>query len=336
MHRLAVPSHGTMGPMRDESRARPIEIACDESGYEGEKLIGGTTDVFAHASVGLTADESADCIAELRRRIRSPAQEYKANHLLREKHRDVLVWWLGDDGPVQGRARVLLVDKTYRLVSGLSDVLDAGGSGAEAVTLYRDGPTVFGRDKWLVFLDAFNNLVRAKDRLTASASAAAFQHTVGLMGVSTLNGEVGEILRPLTVEIAGVIGRAQTSERSRSMPPFDPLIPAILEAVSRWGGADRPVSIVHDRQNLLTRGRIARLTDLARERGLGLAGFELVDSIADTRVQMADFLAGIARKIASLELNGAGDPELTGLLRAHVDGSSTWGDPRSWALLGPG
>jgi len=28
-----------------------VQIACDESGYEGEKLIGGMTDVFAHASV---------------------------------------------------------------------------------------------------------------------------------------------------------------------------------------------------------------------------------------------------------------------------------------------
>ncbi|WP_233223630.1 hypothetical protein [Amycolatopsis sp. BJA-103] len=27
----------------------PLEIACDESGSEGEKLIGGQTDVFAHA-----------------------------------------------------------------------------------------------------------------------------------------------------------------------------------------------------------------------------------------------------------------------------------------------
>jgi hypothetical protein len=84
---------------------RAPEIACDESGYEGEKLVGGETDVFAHASVLLAAAEAAGCIAELRRRIRSPAQEYKANHLLREKHRPVLLWLLGADGPIRGRAR---------------------------------------------------------------------------------------------------------------------------------------------------------------------------------------------------------------------------------------
>jgi hypothetical protein len=32
-----------------------------------------------------------------------------------------------------------------------------------------------------------------------------------------------------------------------------------------------------------------------------------------SRVQVADFLAGIARRIAEDELSGAGDPELVGL-----------------------
>jgi hypothetical protein len=50
-------------------------------------------------------------------------------------------------------------------------------------------------------------------------------------------------------------------------------------------------------------------------------------------VQVADFLAGIARKIASDELNGRGDPVLTALLRPYVDPDSVWGDARSGALL---
>src|SRR5690242_9076845 len=63
---------------------RPVEIACDESGSEGEHLVGGNTDVFAHASVNLSIDTSAACVQEIRARIGSPALEYKANHLLRE------------------------------------------------------------------------------------------------------------------------------------------------------------------------------------------------------------------------------------------------------------
>ena len=85
------------------------EIACDESGYEGEKLIGSTTRLFAHASVDV-ADPAA-VLAELRSRIRSPATQYKATHLLRIKHRAVLAWFLGPRGPVLGHGHVFLLDK---------------------------------------------------------------------------------------------------------------------------------------------------------------------------------------------------------------------------------
>ena len=85
------------------------EIACDESGYEGERLIGSTTRLFAHASV--CVPDAAVVLIELRARIKSPATQYKAGHLLREKHRAVLHWFLGPDGPVIGRGHVFLLDK---------------------------------------------------------------------------------------------------------------------------------------------------------------------------------------------------------------------------------
>ncbi len=75
-----------------------LEIACDESGSDGENLTGGNTDVFAHAGVSLPLAEAASAVREIRDRIRSPAEEYKANHLLREKHRAVLEWLLAPEG----------------------------------------------------------------------------------------------------------------------------------------------------------------------------------------------------------------------------------------------
>jgi hypothetical protein len=65
-----------------------------------------------------------------------------------------------------------------------------------------------------------------------------------------------------------------------------------------------------------------------------LVDIRFVDSRSDPRVQVADFLAGVARRIASEELNARGDAELTALLRPYVDPTSTWGDDRSGALLG--
>jgi hypothetical protein len=202
-----------------------LEIACDESGSEGEKLIGGVTDVFAHASVRLSVDAAAEIMREIRRRAPSRAVEYKAYMILRERHRDALVWLLGASGPLCGNAHVFLVDKTY-----LHDRLEAADAG-----------------------------------------------------------------------------------------PLNPIVPALESAVAHWSRNDEAVSIVHDRQPGLTAERISSLMSTGRLRAL-----RQVDSRDDLRIQVADALAGAARKIASDELNGRGDPELTALLRPYVDPASIW------------
>ena len=130
----------------------------------------------------------------------------------------------------------------------------------------------------------------------------------------------------------------------KMIPVLDPLIPAIVHAVVYWGEGGKSVSILHDEQLTLTEVRIAQLKEifskphpaLLRDSPRGrLASLRLVDSRSDSRVQVADFLAGVARKIASDELNDRGDAELTALLRPYVDSFSIWGDDRSWSLLRP-
>ena len=95
------------------------EIACDESGYEGERLIGSTTRLFAHASVCVS--DAAAALAELRHRIKSPATQYKATHLRRPQHRETLRWFLGPDGPVLGNGHVVLLDKADFVRSVLAE-----------------------------------------------------------------------------------------------------------------------------------------------------------------------------------------------------------------------
>lgn len=221
-----------------------MEIACDESGSEGEKLVGGVTAVFAHAGVRLSHDEASACVASLRAMIKSPAVEYKANHLLRAKNRWVLLWFLGPSGPLAGRARVQLVDKRRFLAARVRAEFGAVS-----------GP-----------LEHYNDLLRAR----------------GPRGT------------------------------------LDPLFPAILRAVAQWAGG--PVSIVHDQQLSLTDGRIRQLKKLAPR----LESLTLVDSQYDARVQVADFLAGIARRVAEEELHGRPDHEVIGLLRPFVAGPGMW------------
>jgi hypothetical protein len=264
---------------RTEPAPGALEIACDESGYEGEKLVGGVTDVFAHASVRMDEETAAECIAELRARIRSPATMYKAGHLLRSKHRSVLLWLLGSDGPLLGNAQVFLVDKTYFLSSRLVTFLGARPE--------------------------LNQFLYGAARRTEEARAF--------------------------LVAANDFLRVTFREDPPVDPPLDPLLPAIVRAVEHWSAAGRPVAIAHDRQTTLSAERVFRLRQLTAPGSL--AGLDLVDSFTHPRVQVADFLAGVARKIASDQLKGADDAEVSAVLRPYLDPESIWADEPSWSRL---
>jgi len=261
------------------------EIVCDESGYEGEKLVDTTTAVFAHAAV-MVGDDAADaCIRRLRAMIGSPATQYKAGHLLREKHRAALEWFLGPDGPALGRGSVFLIDKAHLVATALAALL-----GVDPATVDRS-PYV---------LAAANDLLRGKDR----------------------PGVVDEFFR--------VSGRTEGRERAELFRSWlrgdpvvnsvlDPLVPALVAAVRRWG----PVPVVPDRQVMLPARRVDHIRELCGGR---LAGVRFLDAESH-RIQVADILAGTVRHIAERELAGRGDPRLTARARPFVDSTSVLDAP---------
>ncbi|MGW3245824.1 hypothetical protein [Streptomyces sp. NPDC001070] len=314
-----------------------VEVACDESGWDGENLIGGNTDVFAHAGVCVAGEAAARALREIRERIRSPAEEYKANHLLREKHRAVLEWFLRPAGPLGGDASVHLVDKAWFVVVAVVGVLAPGPSAAvRAAVLYREGRRTLDAARWRAFLRAANELVRTRNHEDGNAPVDPFYRALEALdpadgGDGALSGVVGVLRRARPRAEAF---RARLAAAPDAMEPLDPLFPALERTTARWCEGGARVHIVHDRQNSLTEERIARLgAALAPE--LRPAGLRLAESRHDPRIQLADFLAGVARKLASDELAGRGDTALTGLLRPYVDPLSVWGDDRSWSRLGP-
>lgn len=335
-----------------------LEIACDESGAEGENHIGANTDVFAHASVKMSVDAAADCIQQIRAEIRSPAQEYKANHLLRQKHRAVLSWLLGPSGPLTEAGHVYLIDKKYFVVTTVVGQLLANGTqnaprvlgqdrhAAEvAVTLYREGLRKVGDAYWQAFLEAANDLMRTKNRQGAALPVDSFFHMVERMRLAGAGEPLDGILDLLAkTQPRAEQLRAQLLADATRFPVLDPLIPAVIQTVAYWSERGQPVSIVHDEQAAFTAERVAQIQEMfenmhqtfpRRSPPGRLASLRLVDSRSDARVQVADFLAGVARKIAEDELNSRGNSELTALLRPYVDSSSLWADPRSWSLLAP-
>ncbi|MFR9787307.1 hypothetical protein ACL07V_01305 [Streptomyces sp. MB22_4] len=305
------------------------EVACDESGSDGENLTGGNTEVFAHASVALPVDVAAECVREIRLRIRSPAEEYKASHLLREKHRAVLEWLLDEGGPIHGHAHVRLTEKAYFVVERTVELLL--GDVAQARPLYRQGPGVFGEPGWREFLRAANRLLRVRPNGDPLTAGDHFFRTVDALARARPGTEAAGTLRRLS----GARPRADAyREGVEAAPPLfpvlNPLFPAIRRTAAHWSADGVPVTLVHDQQNALTPGRIASIVQGAWRDGIALAGLRLVDSRDDARVQIADFLAGIARKIASDQLAGSGDPFLAARLRPYVGGWTPAGSVPEW------
>lgn len=310
----------------------PLEVVCDESGSDGENLTGGNTDVFAHGSVSLPVEVAAAYVQEVRDRIRSPATEYKAGHLLREKHRAVLEWLLSPSGPLDGHAHVHLTEKAYFVVNRAVDLLL--GDGTEALALYREDRPAVGAERWRTFLGAANRLLRVRLDGAADGAVDGFFRAVDDLRCARPRTEILE--RLATTRPRADAYRARLLEGPPLVPVLNPLLPAIVHTVAHWSAGGRTVRVVHDRQNMLTEQRIAWIEEQAVRAGVGFGGMELVQARWDPRVQLADFLAGIARKIASDVLNGHVDPALVALLRPYVGRTSVWGDERSWAMLSPG
>lgn len=330
----------------------PLELACDESGAEGQHLVGGVTDVFTHAAVALDPGDAAECVAEIRRRIRSPATEYKATHLLREKHRAVLRWFLGAEGPLFGNARVQLIDKEFLVVDTVVHVLlgeevhplpyhREDGLHEPAEALFQEGPGAVGEAVWRRFLEAGNELVRIRNRGRPEDPVAAFFDVLDALHRPEPDGRVGSIVR----ELAGARRRADrfrarvTGDLADTWT-MDPVLAGLSATVASWTGLGRPFVIVHDEQSALTKERVTAImpsfpdgAEAGRTDGAspeGFLGLRRVDSQSDPRVQIADFLAGAARRIASDVRIGREDAELTALLRPYVDTShSLWVDTRS-------
>jgi len=115
--------------------------------------------------------DAVACVAELRVRIGSPARMYKANHLLREKHRRTLEWFLGPDGPISGRARVVLVDKERFLLGTFLGLLanpDIPGWIAAPTPGWIPGPA----PAWLAGVGPSRLGAAIWDRLAAPAAAS--------------------------------------------------------------------------------------------------------------------------------------------------------------------
>ena len=120
---------------------------------------------------------------------------------------------------------------------------------------------------------------------------------------------------------------------------MEPLLPALMCAIQTWGARTSLLRVVHDEQSALTPWRVAEMGArlAAQPSGGRLESVQRVDSREDARVQVADLLAGLARRWAAAMLANRSDPAHAGRtapsgrdldlgprLRPLVDPRSVW------------
>lgn len=306
-----LPLQGGLPPV-EEVLGDVVEIACDESGHSGTNLLDAATPVFTHASVDLSVAEGVTLMEELRSGFGPWITELKSGQLLRGPQAGEALPWLLT--ALRGRAHVHVTDKELFLVTRIVDLFVSEPSYAAgtrltqdarpaALALYRAGRAA-GPD-WTAFLTAFAELVRPKrPHRVDRESVERFHRTRDALAASGPGGEAGHVLDALDrSRVSAVLARLADDDRSIP-PPLEVLLPALAETVLFWSSGGRRVLVVHDEQSALTADRLTRLQEAlagtTRDRRSPLVGLVTVDSRDDPRVQVADLLAGVARRASDL------------------------------------
>jgi hypothetical protein len=336
--RHRTPPQGGLPPDPDPGHG-VVHIACDESGFSGTNVLDPTTPVFTHASVDLDVVEAAALVAELRAGLRWSRTELKSGPLLRgpqaAQARTRLLSALHDAGAA--RAHVVLVDKELFLATRVVDLVLGEPSYAAGTPLSQDARPA-ARDlrragrahpaPWSAFLEAFVALVRTKRRTSSDDLLVERLLTARDLLRAAVEGPASSALGGLTEPRVRRL-LARLADGDPDVPPaLEPLVPALAGTVLHWSHGRRQVLVTHDEQSALTAPRLRRLQAVLPHVSGGpgnlpvpvLAGLVSVDSRDDPRVQVADLLAGVARRTA--------DPAGEQLLAPFLSGSSLW-DPAS-------
>jgi len=321
----------------NQPATHPTVVACDESGFTGGNLTFAHA-VFTHASVLVSREAAAEETARLRRRVAAHG-ELKASWLLRWCDRDDLVRLLGPGGLLDG-ALVHLSDIRLFLLRRLADVLmgpeeisglDLPGATAAtraaALDLRRHGEASLGAKRWQEFLMVAGNALRTNSRWVPATAVDDLEAALDVLLATPATRPVRGVLaswRSATGRVRAV--RRQLEDDPRLPPLLEPLLPAVTHAALAWSAQHPALLVHHDEQSALTRWRVAAIGERVAARFPGNAALELVrvDSRDDPRVQVADLVAGIARRAATSVLDGKPDADLVSMVRPLVDDQSIW------------
>jgi hypothetical protein len=248
------------------SAVRTVQIACDESGSDGENLIEGSSRVFAHGSTDLDTAAASQLINELRETVKFKGPELKSTTLLQNASRRAALlntFTLG--GPLSERAKFLVIDKWYMAAAKVIDLVieeDAYANGIDiyvtgeayrmAQMLIQEGPRAFGERRWQQLLGEFVSFVRSKQRVGTKTTEIELLQTIDDLRLRNNRRSLTAIMQRLWQ------GRHHLADYGpdgpiASMRTLEPIVPAIVSTAKAWHQVHRiPVEVVHDRYAALT------------------------------------------------------------------------------------
>ncbi|WP_076263324.1 DUF3800 domain-containing protein [Intrasporangium flavum] len=340
------------------STASTVEVACDESGNDGENLFGGHSTVFAHGSVAIALAQAESLMAELRHRTNAQSAELKSKDLLRPKNLRSAQWLLRHPA-VAGNALVTLTEKRYFLTCKLFDSTVEEQMHSAGVDIYADDQALrlamflYSRageelgPKWDETLDTYNRLLRSPDEAEIRRHLATLRAQLIAVG-RECSGLLNNIICMIwggTDHLLSLARQQAGLDASEKLRTLDPVISAIGQTARNWGErSGQDVIVVHDQAKVLTPKTIEYIKyHLARPDfvapslaggGVVVKAIHQVDSKTDARVQVADVVAGVGRAVAERALRGESHP-LRQDLQPMIDPLSIWGDVSSWVIMHP-
>ncbi|TFC19720.1 hypothetical protein E3O19_01800 [Cryobacterium algoritolerans] len=330
-----------------------LDISCDESGNDGERLVDGSGTVFSHGSHDLSLEEASEIMDWLRSETRSQAPEFKFKQLARHCDPELLSELFEER--LANRAHVNLSEKTYMVVGKVVDLLVeelahslgmnlyAGGKArAMALRFYREGGRALGTVGWMELLRAFNSLMRVN--ADKNGNKTTIEEFFKVVDTSRGNSKRLNVTTVLDLVFAARVHAEEFQEQlsDSALPALDPLPTSLAQIARFWHeSSDRPIRVRHDVSPALRPETVDALVFSPRNPGefvrlappVPLVEIVQVISESDPRIQVADLIAGFGAKVAMNALENSASPEDLRLLHPFLDQNSLWGDELSWKRM---
>jgi hypothetical protein len=207
--------------------------------------------------------------------------------------------------------------------------------------LFAEGPRAYGPEKWNLLLAEFISFVRATHRKGVKTTLEQLLKTIDDLRLVSRRGR-GETAMQLLWQGRREIEAyaSDGSGREDGLRTLDPLIPAVMETARAWyESTGRSISMVHDRQSLLTDEMCAILISAGNRPHpdfpfkVPIKAIVQADSRDDPRIQIADIVAGVGTLAGRSVLDGNVGTAVRQAIQPALIESSLWGDSESWRQL---